>query len=64
MFEVLGRVDLLVIDDLGAEKRTDWSEQAIYIIIDERYSSGRATLYGDLTKLKLLLFALLQFSKQ
>ena len=44
MFEALGRVDLLVIDDLGAEKRTDWSEQTIYTIIDERYSSGRATL--------------------
>jgi len=44
MFEALGRVDLLVIDDLGAEKRTDWSEQTIYTIIDERYSSGRANL--------------------
>ena len=44
LFEALGRVDLLVIDDLGAEKRTDWSEQTIYTVIDERYASGRATL--------------------
>ena len=44
MIEALGRVDLLVIDDLGAEKRTDWSEQTIYTIIDERYSSSRATM--------------------
>ncbi len=40
----LGGVDLLVIDDLGAEKRTEWSEQAIYTIIDERYSNRRAIL--------------------
>lgn len=44
MIEALGRVDLLVIDDLGAEKKTEWSEQAIYSIIDERYSNSRAIL--------------------
>lgn len=44
MIEALGRVDLLVIDDLGAEKKTEWSEQAIYTIIDERYSKRRAML--------------------
>ncbi len=44
MIEALGRIDLLVIDDLGAEKRTDWSEQIIYTIIDERCSKGRSTM--------------------
>jgi DNA replication protein DnaC len=44
MIEALGRIDLLVIDDLGAEKKTEWSEQAIYTIIDERYSNSRAIL--------------------
>ncbi len=44
MIEALGRVDLLVIDDLGIVKRTDWSEQTIYTIIDERCSKGRSTL--------------------
>jgi predicted RecB family nuclease len=32
------------IDDLGAEKKTEWSVQTIYTIIDERYSKRRATL--------------------
>jgi len=44
MIEALGKVDLLVIDDLGAEKRTEWSEQAIYTIIDERYSNHQPIL--------------------
>jgi DNA replication protein DnaC len=44
MIETLGAVDLLIIDDLGAEKKTEWSEQTIYTIIDERYSNRRSTL--------------------
>jgi DNA replication protein DnaC len=44
IIEALGRLDLLVIDDLGAEKKTEWSVQTIYTIIDERYSKRRATL--------------------
>ncbi len=42
MFEALGRVDLLVIDDLGAEKRTEWSEQTIYT-----QSKYRGLLYNE-----------------
>jgi DNA replication protein DnaC len=44
MIEALGKIDLLVIDDLGAEKKTEWSEQAIYTMIDERYSNRQAML--------------------
>ena len=44
MIEALSKVDLVILDDLGAEKRTDWSEQTIYSIIDERYSKKKAVL--------------------
>ncbi len=40
----MGAVDLLIIDDLRSEKKTVWSEQTIYTIIDERYSNRRSTL--------------------
>lgn len=37
-------VDLLVIDDLGAEKVTDWSRQLLYLLIDRRYRNGKQTI--------------------
>lgn len=36
----LCNADLLIIDDLGTEKRTDWSKSMIYNIIDSRYRSN------------------------
>jgi DNA replication protein DnaC len=41
-FERLTSVDLLHIDDLGAEKRSDWVLEQLYAIVDERYGSQRA----------------------
>jgi DNA replication protein DnaC len=38
-------VDFLVIDDIGVEKVSDWSLQVWYMIIDERYSMMKPTLY-------------------
>ena len=35
-------VDLLHIDDLGAEKRSDWVLEQLYAIVDERYASNRS----------------------
>jgi DNA replication protein DnaC len=43
-FERLTSVDLLHIDDLGAEKRSDWVLEQLYAIIDERYVSERAVI--------------------
>ena len=37
-------LDLLVLDDLGAEKNTDWVMQTLYLIIDRRYSDMRQTI--------------------
>jgi DNA replication protein DnaC len=41
-FERLTAVDLLHIDDLGAEKRSDWVLEQLYALINERYEAGRS----------------------
>ena len=41
-FNRLTSVDLLHLDDLGAEKRSDWVLEQLYAIVDERYESERA----------------------
>jgi DNA replication protein DnaC len=41
-FGRLTSVDLLHIDDLGAEKRSDWVLEQLYAIVDERYGSQRS----------------------
>jgi DNA replication protein DnaC len=43
-FKRLTSVDLLHIDDLGAEKRSDWVLEQLYALVDERYVSNRAML--------------------
>jgi DNA replication protein DnaC len=43
-FERLTSVDLLHVDDLGAEKRSDWVLEQLYAIVDERYQSRRAVV--------------------
>jgi DNA replication protein DnaC len=43
-FERLTSVDLLHIDDLGAEKRSDWVLEQLYALVNERYEAQRAVL--------------------
>jgi DNA replication protein DnaC len=43
-FERLTSVDLLHLDDLGAEKRSDWVLEQLYALINERYESQRSVL--------------------
>ncbi len=43
-FERLTSVDLLHLDDLGAEKRSDWVLEQLYAIVDERYATNRAMI--------------------
>ena len=38
----LTAVDLLHIDDLGAENRTDWVLEQLYSIVNARYEAERA----------------------
>lgn len=44
IIEKLAKIELLVIDDLGAEKMSDWVAETIYLLIDERYGNMRPTI--------------------
>lgn len=50
-------IPLLVIDDIGAEKITDWSRQSFYTLVDRRYRMMKQTIItsnlslGDISKL-------------
>ncbi len=44
MFNALNRAKLLVIDDLGAERGTDYALERVYDIIDGRYRSNRPVI--------------------
>ncbi|MEI6668604.1 MAG: ATP-binding protein [Acidobacteriota bacterium] len=37
--------ELLVLDDLGAEKTTDWVEETLSLIVNTRYNDRRATIF-------------------
>jgi len=43
-FERLTSVDLLHIDDLGAEKKSDWVLEQLYALVNERYEEKRSIL--------------------
>ncbi|SFE50680.1 DNA replication protein DnaC [Lentibacillus persicus] len=43
LLNIIQRVDLLVLDDIGAEQRTEWSTSKLFEILDDR--SGKATVY-------------------
>lgn len=43
IFEVLESVDVLVLDDIGAERQNDWTEERLFDIIDSR--QGMHTIY-------------------
>jgi len=42
LFNKLTSVDLLHLDDLGAEKRTDWVLEQLYSIVNERWQDERS----------------------
>ncbi len=42
LFERLSTVDLLHIDDLGVEKRSDWVLEQLYALVNERYEQSRS----------------------
>lgn len=43
LLDVIKRVDLLVLDDIGAEHQTDWVKSKLFEILDDR--SGKSTVY-------------------
>jgi DNA replication protein DnaC len=44
LFRRLSRVDLLHLDDLGAEKRTEWVLEQLYAIVNERWQEQRSVV--------------------
>ena len=44
LFDRLSSVDLLHLDDLGSENRTDWVLEQLYALVNERYESQRSLL--------------------
>jgi DNA replication protein DnaC len=43
-FRRLTSVDLLYIDDLGAERHTDWVVEQLYALVNERYENRRSVM--------------------
>lgn len=43
-FQRVTSVDLLYIDDLGSERRTDWVVEQLYAVVNERYENQRPML--------------------
>jgi len=44
IIENLANINLLIIDDIGAEKASEWVSEIIYILIDKRYSNMKTTV--------------------
>jgi DNA replication protein DnaC len=44
LFERLTTIDLLHVDDLGAEKQSEWVLEQVYAIVNERYEAKRSML--------------------
>lgn len=44
LFKQLTAVDLLHLDDVGAEQQTEWVLEQLYSIVNERYEDGRAVM--------------------
>ncbi len=44
LFERLTTIDLLHVDDLGAEKQSEWVLEQLYAIVNERYEMKRSML--------------------
>ena len=47
LLEEYRRASLLIIDDLGAEKGSEWAEERLYALVDERYRNGRRLLVAS-----------------
>lgn len=41
----MNEIDLLILDDLGAERSTDYGFERIYAVCDARYRSGKPVIY-------------------
>lgn len=47
-------IDLLILDDLGAERSTDYGLERLYAVVDARYRSGKPVIYTTNLPLEVL----------
>lgn len=52
ILQALYNVDCLVLDDLGAEKATEWVAERLYLVINQRYLNNRMTVITSNCTLK------------
>lgn len=45
LLESLNKVNVLILDDFGVEKMTDWAYQMLYSLINYRYENLKTTIY-------------------
>lgn len=50
----IGDIDLLILDDLGAERSTDYGLERLYGAVDARYRSGKPVIYTTNLPLEVL----------
>lgn len=50
--EEASTVDLLVLDDIGTERSTDWTDERMYIVINERWTRSLASIVTSNLTLK------------
>ena len=50
----LADCDLLILDDIGAEKTTDWTTEKLYTIINNRYMNNKPVIFTTNCELKEL----------
>lgn len=43
--QIFRECDLLIFDDMGAQKSGEWQEQEIFRIVNERLNAGKVTIY-------------------
>lgn len=48
------QVPVLVLDDIGVEKSTEWVEERFYYILDSRLKEGKVTIFTSNCKIELL----------
>jgi DNA replication protein DnaC len=46
-FEAVRNAGVLLLDDLGAEKETEWTQEQLYRVINHRYNEGLPTLIAS-----------------
>ena len=53
-FRSLNRSDLLIVDDLGVERKTDFGYEIVFSVIDQRYIAGKPLIVTtNLTRTEL-----------